>query len=221
MKRGIDVSAHNVIDWNLAKNNNVEFAIIRAGYGYGNGEDKSLSYNVKECERLGIPYGFYWASYAACDEDAYKEAVQCYGEIKNFNPTYPVYFDWEDFSFEYAKGQGLTDRKKGANFAKVFCEDMESKGYFAGVYTNYNYYKNVFGEELFKRFSLWLAYWNIVDVPVKAPMWQYKVENAPFASGRVDFNYCYYDFPAIIESMKEPEQPACRCDKCPYKLEEN
>lgn len=222
MKKGIDVSAHNHVDWSLAKECGIEFSIIRAGYGYGNGKDKLLYSHVSDCEANGIPYGFYWASYAANVNDARKEAEECLNIIKDYSPTYPIYHDWEDFSFDYAKLQGLADKTKGKDFSTVFCEEVEKAGYFAGIYTNYNMYKNVFTPELFNRFSLWLAYWDVKSLPITAPMWQYKVENTPFATGKIDFNQCIYDFPEIIKNMKKPEGTAdkCPCSKCPYRLEE-
>ena len=58
MFNGIDVSRHQGnIDWDSVKPN-VDFAIIRAGFGKNNIDAKATR-NVSECERLGIPYGLY------------------------------------------------------------------------------------------------------------------------------------------------------------------
>ena len=61
----IDVSEwQGQIDWQKAKNDGVEGAIIRISYGWGNGFDKQALRNISECKRLGIPFGIYSYSYA-------------------------------------------------------------------------------------------------------------------------------------------------------------
>ena len=48
--------------------------MLRAGYGQGN-VDPKFGRNASECERLGIPFGIYWFSYAYTPEMAAKEAL--------------------------------------------------------------------------------------------------------------------------------------------------
>ena len=61
----IDVSEwQGQIDWQKAKNDGVEGAIIRISYSWGNGFDKQAVRNISECKRLGIPFGIYSYSYA-------------------------------------------------------------------------------------------------------------------------------------------------------------
>lgn len=56
----IDVSEwQGQIDWQKAKNDGVEGAIIRISYGWGNGFDEQARRNISECKRLGIPFGVY------------------------------------------------------------------------------------------------------------------------------------------------------------------
>ena len=70
---GVDVSTHNgVVNWELAKQN-IDFAIIRAGYGKNN-IDKCAKQNVEGCEKNGIPFGLYWFSYAYTVDMARNEA---------------------------------------------------------------------------------------------------------------------------------------------------
>ena len=76
-KKGIDVSVHNgKIDWQKVKNDGIDFAIIRCGYGQNmtSQDDAYWEYNVSECERLGIPYGVYLYSYANTLAKAKSEA---------------------------------------------------------------------------------------------------------------------------------------------------
>ena len=69
------------------------------------------------------------------------------------------------------------------------------------IYTNPNYIKSHYGEEIFKRFDLWLAHYAN-KAYCDANVWQYgdsgKVTGI---SGNVDMNRCYVDYPAIIKGM--------------------
>ena len=56
---GIDVSEHNgILDWDAIKKGGIEFAIIRSSWGHFE-EDKQFRRNVRECERVKMPYGLY------------------------------------------------------------------------------------------------------------------------------------------------------------------
>lgn len=70
--KGIDVSHHQgAINWDAVAGQ-IDFAVIRCGFG-GNltaQDDRQWSANVAACERLGIPYGVYLYSYAATDDEA-------------------------------------------------------------------------------------------------------------------------------------------------------
>lgn len=74
---GIDVSYHQAkIDWNKVKTSGVKFAILRAGLGKST-IDKQFIRNITECNRLEIPVGVYWFSYALNTEQAAGEAAAC------------------------------------------------------------------------------------------------------------------------------------------------
>ena len=81
---GVDVSVYQGnIDWNRAKADGIEFAIMRAGYGkYVSQKDKYFDQNMKNAKAAGLPCGVYWFSYALTPEDAIKEADACYEVIK-------------------------------------------------------------------------------------------------------------------------------------------
>ena len=77
ISKGIDVSYHNgTIDWKKVKQSEVEFAIIRCGYGTDDKsqDDKKWEENVKGCTDNNIPYGVYLYSYADTVEKASSEA---------------------------------------------------------------------------------------------------------------------------------------------------
>ena len=96
---GIDVSKHNgKVDWPTAKAAGLNFAMIRCGYGsdMASQDDQQWERNVKECDRLGIPWGAYLYSYALNANDAKSELQHALRLLKGKKPTYPVFIDMED-----------------------------------------------------------------------------------------------------------------------------
>ncbi|RBP99132.1 hypothetical protein CRD59_05505 [Bifidobacterium xylocopae] len=97
----VDVSQwQGNINWEAARNSGVEGAIIRIGYGWGNGFDTQAIRNINECKRLGIPFGIYLYSYAY---DAGTASAEGRGTvdllkragIRPADLSYPVYYDLE------------------------------------------------------------------------------------------------------------------------------
>ena len=133
MKKVIDVSVHQgTIDWEKVKKN-IDGVIIRCGYGSDreDQDDKQYARNVKECERLGIPYGVYFYSYAATLGAIQSEVNHVFRLINGKNPTLGVFVDLEENSNGWM----------ASTVAEVFCRAVNSAGYTAGVYTGAYYYK--------------------------------------------------------------------------------
>lgn len=97
--KGIDVSYHNgTIDWKRVKQSEVEYAIIRCGYGTNDKsqDDKKWEENVKGCTDNNIPYGVYLYSYADTVEKASSEADHAIRLLQGKKLKYPVYYDLEE-----------------------------------------------------------------------------------------------------------------------------
>ena len=63
-QKGLDVSEfQGTIDWTQVQSAGYQFAMLRAGYGFGT-VDRQFHRNAAECNRLGIPVGAYWFCYA-------------------------------------------------------------------------------------------------------------------------------------------------------------
>ena len=75
---GIDVSEHQgTIDWKKVKAAGIDYAMIRAGFGWEEIDDQtdaSLVQNVTGAKQAGLPFGLYHYSYADTVEEAKKEA---------------------------------------------------------------------------------------------------------------------------------------------------
>ena len=200
---GIDVSEwQGRIDWEKVKPN-IDFAIIRLGYGQ-NTLDAEARRNISECNRLGIPYGVYWFSYAYNVERAGNEAKNAIARLEELDgkPNYPFWFDWEYDSRNYAAKQGynISDRLL-RDMAAAFCTVVEEAGYYAGIYANRDYVQNHYGQEIFKRFDLWYAYLETNcdrEVNLQQFAWNHRIDGI---QGDVDVNRCRADYPSIIAGM--------------------
>lgn len=222
--KGIDVSAwQGAIDWVTVKDS-IDFAIIRAGYGQ-NIVDKYADKNVKGCEDNGIPFGLYWFSYAYTADMARKEAQYLLQFIKGHTPLFPLYFDFEYDSVEYAKKQGVTiTTKLLCEMAIAFCEELENAGYYAGIYANKDYVKRMYGEDIFKTYDLWYAIWGVSEPGRSVNLWQSSsTGKISGISGNVDINIAFIDFPTIIKARglngykPEPEFVCPHaCPHCPH-----
>lgn len=207
MKKGIDVSKwQGAIDWEKAKAGGVEFAILRAGYGQGN-VDETFARNASECMRLGIPFGVYWFSYAYTVERARKEAVRCIETIAPYALTYPVAFDFEYDSVNYAEGFGVKITKQLASgMARAFLEEIEAAGYTPMLYTNADYLSRYFDAGLAEEYDVWLAQWpenpDLNNPPMECAMWQYSSSGTVSGiDGRVDMNVCYKDYETEVNKV--------------------
>ena len=202
MLKGIDVSNHQgVINWNRVKAAGIDFAMIRAGYGKNN-IDKQFKRNIEECNRLGIPVGVYWFSYALSTKMAAEEAKACLAAIRPYKVEYPVVYDLEYDTLRYASLKDIAiDRKMASDMVRAFCGEVESAGYYAMNYSNLDYLRNMFEPELRKDYDLWLAQYSsqISNDAGQVYLWQHtdkgKVDGI---TGNVDLNISYRDYKAII-----------------------
>lgn len=191
---GIDVSHHQgVIDWEAVKAAGIDFAIIRCGYGMNLPEqdDKQWSRNVSECERLGIPYGVYFYSYAMTADMAVEEAIHAVRLLEGHNPDLPVFYDMEENRQLVVGNSGL------AEMARIFCDIVSSKGYEVGVYANLNWWNHYLTDAVFENWYRWVAEWrSSCSYNGRYEMWQYTDEGQISGiNGFVDMNYWYGDLP--------------------------
>lgn len=204
-KKGIDVSKwQGTVDWEKVKAAGIEFAMLRAGYGQGN-IDPQFVRSADECTRLGIPFGVYWFSYAYTTEMATQEAKFCIDAVSKYRLSYPVAFDFEYDSVDYASEQGVAVTKELASaMARAFCSTVEDNGYYPMIYANPNYLSAYFDRDLPMEYDIWLAQWPRNPDPAQEPaqaggMWQYTSSGTVAGiSGRVDLDAAYKDYPALI-----------------------
>lgn len=196
-KKGIDISEHQgKLNFEKLKSA-VDFIIIRGGYG--NTIDSYAVRNITECERLKIPYGIYWFSYALNPSDAKAEANRLCDLADRYNPTYPLCFDFEYDSDRYAKqycGVNLTNADR-AKIACAFLETIENRNYYAVIYTNIDYMSKGFSYDTIGKYDIWLAQWGVSSPSKTCGMWQYGADNFGEYSN-LDADISYVDYPYYI-----------------------
>lgn len=201
MKRfGIDVSVwQRGMDFVRAKNEGVEFVIMRGMYG--NAKDTEFETHYKNAKTNGLGVGVYqWgraANIAQAREEAQLLVEHC---LKGKVFEYPIYYDVEDTIILNKSINETTE------IIKAWAETIENAGYYAGVYMNQSCFENdVIGDELAKLYTQWRAKWTTeANKPDNVQMWQFGGETNIIRSNKIagyvcDQNYAYEDFPIIIK----------------------
>ncbi len=197
---GLDVSEfQGTVDWERVKSAGYQFAMLRAGYGYST-LDKQFRRNASECNRIGLPIGVYWFCYALTPEIAMQEAEGCLNAVADYRLDYPVCYDIEQATIDYAAGNGVTVTPSLATqMVTSFCNRVETKGYYAMFYSNRNFMRNYFPQNLSDRYSFWYAYYNNQFDQTNCGMWQYTdAGSVPGIEGNVDLDISFVDYPSVI-----------------------
>lgn len=204
-KRGIDISAHNGdIDLSALKSQ-IDFVIIRVGYGTKGTIDTKFKRNTELCQSLGIPYGFYWYSYALDIAGANREAYAFLNAIAPYHPTMGCWFDMEDAD-SYKRKNGMPSNQTLQDMCYEFCEIVENAGYYTGVYASLSWLNNQLAGDRLSRFAKWVAQWPTSggkqigldvnpDSRTGVALWQFtSVGRFAGYNGNLDTNYAYIEF---------------------------
>ena len=201
MFKGVDVSRHQgIIDWDkFLEDEHSDFAIIRAGFGKNNIDAQAVR-NVAECERLGIPYGLYWFSYALTPEVARREAEYLSDFVGSHKPSYPLVYDFEYDSVTHAVKNGVKiSRDFVLNCTEQFCHRLEELGFYAMFYCNNDYYQRYYqASKVAEKYDMWYArYATSPGRPVT--LWQTSESGrVKGIQGKVDLDQTERDYPKII-----------------------
>lgn len=201
IEKGIDVSKHNGdIDWKKVKASGVDYAIIRGGYS-NNYVDPYFKANIEGATKAGLKVGIYWFSYATSVKKAQEEAEKCLEVISPYKDkiSYPVFYDFEYASVEYANKQGVAITKALAtDMANTFINRIAAAGYDTGLYSNQDFSSRYFDNALLNSNNLWIAQYSSKCTFSKPyMMWQYSEKGSVDGiNGNVDLNY------TCLKSMK-------------------
>ena len=185
---GIDVSCwQESVDWALVATDNVDFAIIRAGFS--GDTDTCFEENYAGATAAGIDIGVYFYCYAVTVDEAKADAEYLLSLLNGRKLDYPVFYDIEDDPDFLA----LT-RDERTEIADAFCTVVEQAGYEAGIYTGRYWLSDYFDSDyLSAKYDVWLAA-HLPEPPTEcsAEIWQYShTGRIKGIDGDVDLNTAY------------------------------
>ena len=174
---GIDVSKYQGdIDWSRVKADNVDFAIIRAGYrGSKTGaivEDPCFRKNLEGARNAGIQVGVYFFTQAVNETEGVEEASAVISLLGDEALEYPIFIDTEGAGgLGRADGLDKDTRTKAVN---AFLKTVEGAGYHGGVYASRNWFLNRLNASELEDYVIWDAeYTGSPKYTGKFDMWQY------------------------------------------------
>ena len=204
MKKGIDVSEHNGnINFAAVKAAGIEFAMIRAGYGWTT-QDKKFEQNVNGFLQAGIKVGAYWFLYCTNVQEAIKNADKCIEVLSKFKGkiTFPIGCDYEYDSDSYSERQGVKQNKASRTaMIEAFCDRLEEAGYYVSLYLNKDYIVNKVNYSELTQFDLWLAHWDVAKPYRECGMWQNSAK-LNIAGNNFDSDIAYKDYAQIITGAR-------------------
>lgn len=202
-RTGIDVSYHQGdIDWNRVAADGIDFAIIRVGYrGYESGmlnlDDKFHTY-MSGAVGSGLDVGVYFFSQAVTTEEAVEEANFVMEQIRGYNVTFPVVFDWEVMDSENAR-TGQTMPYTVTECAAAFCDTVSDGGYVPMVYGSRKFALMKLDMSKLAEVDFWFAEYkdghNEPTYPYDFRIWQYASDGrVDGIDCDVDLNICFADY---------------------------
>lgn len=202
--QGLNVSEfQGIVDWERVKSAGYQFAMLCAGHGFGI-LDKRFQQNAAECNRIGLPIGAYWLCHAINPETARQEADGCINAVSSYCLEYPVCYNIEQATINYAAQHGVTVTPAlAAQFVQSFCSRVEELGYYAMFYCDRDFLHTYFPSDLSKRYALWYAYYGSQFDSTHCSIWQYTNQgHVPGIRTNVDLDLGFTDLPAIIRDAE-------------------
>ena len=205
MLKGIDISYHNgEIDFSKVKSQ-VDFIIMRSGYGVATVKSKEVKFDIyyEEAKKYNIPIGTYWYSYANTPEEALVEAQTFLNKVKGKKFEYPVFYDVEEKSI-LNQGKEIVSK-----IIKTFLEEVEKNGYLVGLYSSASYLENLVDDEIKDKYIIWVAQWGKnIDKPRyngKWDIWQYSSKGHidGVQSQNVDLDFSNKNFEEIVKEQSK------------------
>ena len=202
-RTGIDVSYHqHDIDWNKVAADGIDFAIIRLGYrGYESGLlnlDENFHTYIKGAIAAGLDVGVYFFSQALNAKEAVEEANFVMENVRGYNLTFPIVFDWEIMEYETARTNGIHPYTV-TECAAAFCDTITDGGYTPMVYGSRRFALLELDMSRIPDVDFWFAEYkdghNEPSYPYDFQIWQYASDGrVDGISGDVDLNICFVDY---------------------------
>lgn len=194
---GIDVSKwQGDIDFSKVKNAGASFVMIRVGSQSGTGGDYVLDptfkQNIENALKNDLKVGVYFYSYADSKKEAQKQANWVIKQIKDYEISLPVVFDFESFDSFNQMELSIFGLNEVAN---SFIETINDAGYEGVLYGSKNYLNAIWK---YHTAPVWLAhYTDQTNYDGEYFMWQMCDD------GKIDGIDGYVDIDILYKSSSE------------------
>lgn len=209
--KGIDVSKYQKsIDWQKVANDGIHFAMIRVGNrGLSKGaitKDAYFEKNIQGALAVGLKVGVYFFSSSINEKEAIEEANFVIDNIKGYNITMPVVFDFEGFGNAGNRNYGMT-KEQITNNCIAFQNIIKAHGYTCMLYGSQHYMPKKYDLSRLTD-PLWVAKYPSSTKPLsdekyfpkisgyqdRIAVWQYaSCGTVAGINAQVDMNYMYID----------------------------
>ncbi len=203
---------YSLVDFARMKADGCEFAILRIGFEGSATRvdtlDEAFVQYYKNAREAGMPLGVYFYSLALTYEGAKQDAEWVMGIIEQYDMyfEYPIYYDVEDSNQTSLDADSMTQLCLG------WCETLEAKGYFPGIYGGDWGVVNQLPSSFTERYDLWFpkVNYNNPETPYEPDhfdfspyygMWQYAWSGHEYDGiglDMLDVNVAYKDYPTIM-----------------------
>ncbi len=156
---GLDLSKwQEEVDFPKIKEQGVEFVMIKiGGQKKKNGDivmDPKFVTNIQAALENDLKVGVYFYSYATTTKEAIKQADWIVKNLKEYDITLTIAFDWENWSNYTSFHLSFHSLN---NIAKAFLDRVEQRGYQSLLYSSKYYLENVWYEE---EYTNWIAHYT-------------------------------------------------------------
>ena len=199
----IDVSSYQGnIDWAKVKHSGIDYAILRGVVKNGT-LDSTFEKNYSNALKNGIKIlGVYQFSYALNETTAKNDAVNMINKLNGKKINIWLDLEWEE--------QRKLGKNKVTSIAKTYVNTCKELGYTCHIYSNLDWYKNVYNAIELKNMGckFWIARYPSQDngtikehlkPNIGECIWQYSSKGSVDGiSGNVDLNIVYEDIELSI-----------------------
>lgn len=190
---GIDVSSYQGnIDWKCVKQSGIEYAILRGVIKNGS-LDSAFERNYSGALENGVEImGVYHFSYALSEDTAKNDAINMVNKLKGRKTDIWLDLEWSN--------QRALGKDQVTAIARSYINTCKSLGYTCHVYSNLDWYKNVYHSSELKNLGckFWIARYPYEDTGIVKEhlrpnvgeyMWQYSSKGSVSGiAGNVDMN---------------------------------
>ena len=206
MKKGIDISyCQPKVDWQKVT---ADFCIIQIGGGaVRRQKDTMYESHYAGAKSRGIPVGAYWFTWARTVAEAEEEADLCISLLKGKQFEYPIFLDLEQEAIY------KTGKSNVSAIIRAFLSKVEKAGYWVGLYCNPDVLVHYCEADIPKRYSIWLAQWDVSAPTYPCGIWQPNTAQTAGFPEPVDQDICYIDYESQIKAKglngygKPPKPP--------------